>query len=585
MHLRQAMKDKGLEAYIIPSSDPHQSEYPADRWKGRQWVSGFTGSAGTVVVTAESAGLWTDSRYFLQAEAQLADTGIELFRQGEPSTPSIATFLREELTEGDTVGFDGNCFSTAEAERLASDLKGYLLNGKFDLFEIIWTDRPSIPTLPLFEMPETLSGASASEKIDRTRISLAQSNADSFLITALDEVAWVFNLRGTDVSCNPVGIAYGFVSPTEAVLFVDAVKVTDKVREHLTREDIVVRPYELVAEYIAALPSDARLFVDAAKMNTALTAAISAEVAIVRGLSPIALMKSCKNETEQAGFRTAHLKDGVAMTRFFRWLEQQMESGNRVTEMSASAQLTAFRAEQADYIMDSFDTICGYAGHGAIVHYKATQETDAELCSESMLLIDSGAQYADGTTDITRTIALGEPTDAMRKDFTRVLKGMITLSKSKFPVGTRGSQLDILARKALWDAGLNYFHGTGHGVGHCLNVHEGPQSIRMDENPVALEVGMVISNEPALYRTAEYGIRTENLILVREDSKTEFGTFLSFETLTRCFIDTRLVITEMLSARELAWLNRYHEQVYDDLSPLLSPDEAAWLRERTREIN
>ena len=575
--LRGAMRQQKVDAYIIPSSDPHLSEYPADRWKSREWISGFTGSAGTIVVTADKAGLWTDSRYFLQAASQLEGSGIELYKLALPETPSITEFLLHELHAGQAVGLDGQTYSAAEASALANKLsrKEIKLDTSADLIEGIWKDRPAVPGNPIFEMPEALSGASVHEKLDLINNQLRSEGADCLILAALDEIAWTFNIRGTDVTYNP---------EDESVLFIKPEKLTAEITEHLKKEGVTLAEYSMIQRYLSRLPENSRVFVDMNKTNVSLYDAIPGSCTIVEGISPANHLKSIKNETEIKGFQNAVVKDGVALTKFYIWLEKQMAEGAQVTEISAAEKLTALRAEQPQYIMDSFGTICGYAEHGAIVHYSATPETDATLKPEGLLLIDSGAQYLDGTTDITRTIALGEPTEQMKKDFTRVLKGTISLAKSKFPARTRGSQIDILARKALWDSGINYLHGTGHGIGHCLNVHEGPQSIRMEENPVTLKPGMVISDEPAMYRTGEYGIRTENMILVREDSETEFGKFLGFDTLTLCFIDTSLIIIPMLSVREHAWLNKYHQMVYDKISPFLNEEEKAWLKEKTTEI-
>lgn len=584
--LREAMKEKNIDAYIIPSSDPHLSEYPADHWKSREWISGFDGSAGTVVVTAGKAGLWTDSRYFLQAAAQLEGSGIDLYKMALPETPTIENFLLHELQSGQTVGMDGQTYSVADTAKLEKTLsrKEIKLETSYDLIDGIWKDRPAIPGNPLFEMPVELSGKSIQEKLDEINNRLRKEGADCLILAALDEVGWTFNIRGTDVTYNPVVISYAFVSEDESVLFIDPQKITAEAADNLKKEGIKLADYTMIQKYLSRLPETSHVFIDPAKTNISLYNALPKGCTIVEGITPANHLKSVKNETEIKGFRNAVVKDGIALTRFYIWLEQQLAAGNKVTEISASEKLTALRAEQPQYIMDSFETICGYGPHGAIVHYSATPETDAELQPEGLLLIDSGAQYLDGTTDITRTITLGEPSEQMMKDFTRVLKGTISLAKCKFPAGARGSQIDILARKALWDAGINYLHGTGHGIGHCLNVHEGPQSIRMEENPVTLKPGMVISDEPAMYRSGEYGIRTENIIVVRDDSETEFGKFYGFDTLTLCYIDTRLIIVPMLSVRERAWINKYHQMVYELLSPHLNEDEKAWLKEKTTEI-
>lgn len=584
--LREIMKQRKMDAYIIPSSDPHMSEYPADRWKTRQWISGFTGSAGTIVITADKAGLWTDSRYFLQALDQLDGTGIVLYKMALPETPSIPEFLLAELNEGQTVGFDGQCYSIADSNTLETTLKrkGILINSSEDLPGEIWKDRPGIPGGTLFEMPVEYSGKSTSDKIEEIIDSLNKANADCTILSALDEVAWTFNIRGTDVTYNPVVISYAFISEKESVLFIQPQKLTEEAVHRLKNEGVILADYSMILPYLSRLPENSRVFLDPSKTNVALYNALPKGATIIEGISPANHLKSIKNETEIKGFRSAVVKDGTALTRFYIWLEKQMEKGEKVTELSASAKLTSLRAEQPQYIMDSFAAISSYAAHGAVVHYTPTPETDAELKPEGLYLLDSGGQYLDGTTDITRTIALGEPTEQMRKDFTRTLKGMISIAKCKFPDGIRGCLIDVLARKALWDAGINYLHGTCHGIGHCLNVHEGPQSIRMEENPVPLRVGMVMSDEPAMYRTGEYGIRTENIMLIREDSVTEYGRFLTFDTLTLCYIDTRLVISSMLSARELIWLNKYHETVYDLLSPHLTEEEAAWLKNKTKAI-
>lgn len=584
--LRDLMQHSGIDAYIIPSNDPHISEYPAEHWKCREWISGFSGSAGTVIVTESKAGLWTDSRYFLQAEAQLDGTGIDLYRQGLPGTMDMLTFLLSEVKKRGTVGFDGQVYSVSDAEMLGRHLERKQITMKTDrdLVGELWNARPAIPENPVFLLPEEFAGKSVEDKLIAVNNELHRQGADCTILAALDEIAWLFNLRGTDVEYNPVAITYAFVSEEETVLFVNPKKLSEEVVTRLKQEGVLFADYNHVNIYLGKLSSGKRVLVDPKRVNIALFNALPSDVRIVEGVSPIPLMKGVKNETELKGFRNAVVKDGVALVRFLKWLEEEMQAGHAVTEMSASAKLTSLRSEQPLYVMDSFATICGYASHGAIVHYEATPETDAELKPESLLLIDSGAQYFDGTTDITRTIALGTPTEAMMKDYTKVLKGTISLAKCKFPVGTRGSQLDILARKALWDSGLNYLHGTGHGIGHCLNVHEGPQSIRMEENPVALQPGMVISDEPGLYRAGEYGIRIENMILVRSEGCTEFGEFLSFETLTLCPIDTRPIIVPMLSVRERIWLNKYHQEVYEKLSPYLTESEREWLKVKTEEI-
>lgn len=585
--LRSAMKEENVKAYIIPTSDPHMSEYPAACWKYREWISGFTGSAGTIVITDKKAGLWTDSRYFLQAEAQLEETGIDLYKLMLQGTPSIAQFLSMELKEGDTVALNGLTYSVADAQNLESSLKkkGINLNCNLSLIDPIWKDRPCIPDSPIFEMPIELSGKSSEDKLLEINNMLHQAGADCTILSALDEVAWTCNIRGTDVSYNPVAISYAFISNNENVLFINPKKVPAEIADNLKKEGWILADYGKLFDYLAKLPENCRVFIDRGRTNVAIYNALPKSAIIIDGISPANHLKSIKNETEIKGFRSAVVKDGVAMTKFFYWLEKQMEAGEKVTELSAAHKVSEFRSEQALYVMDSFAPISSYGAHGAVVHYSPTPETDTELKPDSLYLLDSGAQYLDGTTDITRTVALcKEPTEQMKKDFTRTLKGTIGIAKCKFPAGIRGCLIDAFARKALWDAGINYLHGTCHGIGHCLNVHEGPQSIRMEENPVILEPGMVMSDEPAMYRTGEYGIRTENMVLIHKDSETEYGTFLGFETLTLCYIDTRLIVVSMLSAREHAWINKYHQQVYEELSPYLNEEEKAWLKEKTAEI-
>ena len=584
--LRAAMKEQNIQAYIIPTTDPHLSEYPAACWKYREWISGFTGSAGTVVVTLDKAGLWTDSRYFLQAEMQLEGTGIDLYKLMLPETPSIPQFLLAELGEGDTVGLNGLTYSLADAQslELALKKKGVALNTDLSLIDPIWEDRPAVPEAQIFEMPVELSGKSSEDKLIEINQMLHKAGADCTVLSALDEVAWTANIRGTDVSYNPVAISYAYVSDKENVLFINPKKVPAEIAEHLKKEGWVLADYGKLFDYLQRLPENIRVFLDRSKTNMAIYNALPKGAEIIDGISPANHLKSIKNETEIKGFRNAVLKDGIALTKFYFWLEKQMAAGEKVTELSASHKLTELRSEQPLYVMDSFASISSYGPHGAVVHYSPTPETDTELKPDNLYLLDSGAQYLDGTTDITRTIALCEPTEQMKKDFTRALKGTIGIAKCKFPAGIRGCLIDAFARKALWDAGINYLHGTCHGIGHCLNVHEGPQSIRMEENPVILEPGMVMSDEPAMYRAGEYGIRTENMVLIRKDSETEFGTFLGFETLTLCYIDTRLVIPSMLSVREHAWLNKYHQQVYETLSPHLTEEEKEWLKEKTAEI-
>jgi Xaa-Pro aminopeptidase len=577
------MEDKGLHAFIIPSTDSHLSEYPALHWASREWISGFTGSAGIVVVTREKAGLWTDSRYFLQAASELDDTGIELFKDGLPQTPGIEEWLASELREGDYVGIDGNVYAAKEAFSLTHKLniKGLYLISDYDPFDTIWHDRPEIPKNPFFVLPGKYTGEPAQKKIARICDAVEKNGAESLLVASLDTIAWIFNIRGNDVKCNPVTVSYAYISRRETVLFIDPKKLSDETSDYLKAEGVTIAEYSKVYDYVSKIKASVCL--DSSKITFSLYNTIPTENRIVDIPSPADLMKSIKNEAEIQGFNNAMERDGVALVRFFMWLEKAVPEGG-VTEIMIPEKLVEYRSLQDNFVGESFDTISGYGPNGAIVHYHVSPESSVEVKPEGFLLVDSGAQYFDGTTDITRTVAVGPLTDQMKKDYTMVLKGHINLATAIYPQGTRGSQLDILARKSMWDNGINYLHGTGHGIGHFLNVHEGPQSIRMNENPTTLQIGMVTSNEPGLYRAGKYGIRTENLILTQHEMTTEFGDFYSFETLTLCPIDTTPVVKDMLTKEEIVWLNEYHKLVYDRLSPLLTEEEKGWLKEKTNEI-
>lgn len=583
--LRQMMREKGIAATIIPSTDPHASEYVADYWKERAWISGFTGSAGTVVVTLDKAGLWTDSRYFLQADQQLTDSGIVLFKEGISSTPTMTAWLAQVLPQQSSVSINPLLFSVSMVESLQNELSnnGLVLRPEYDFIGKIWSNRPPLPADSIYNYAEEFSGQSTQDKIAVIRQEMQKKKVDRFLVTALDEIAWLFNIRGNDVAYVPVAIAYAAIDAKTATLFVNPQKVSLHVADMLSEKGVSVQPYNAVFEYVSHLHVGEKILLDKAKTNYALFQEIPAHCQVVAAQSPVFYLKSIKNEVELNGTREAMIKDGVALTRFFMWLEKEIHSG-KLSELSIDKQLRAFRAEQPLFKDESFGTIAGYKEHGAIVHYSASQESNAMLQPESFLLLDSGAQYLDGTTDITRTVALGPLSDQQKQDFTLVLKGHIALAKAKFPVSTRGSQLDILARKALWDRGMNYGHGTGHGVGHFLSVHEGPQSIRMDENSTTLVPGMVLSNEPGLYRAGEYGIRTENLVTIVESESTEFGTFYQFETLTLCPIDVKAIDFSLLTNEEMTWLNNYHKMVYDRLSPRLSTEEKEWLHHQCKVI-
>ena len=581
--LRKFMEEKGLHAFIIPSTDSHLSEYPASHWASRTWISGFTGSAGTVVVTREKAGLWTDSRYFLQATEQLEGTEIELFKDGLPQVPSIEEWLALELNKGNSVGIDGSVYAAKEAFSLINKLnmKGLHVISDYDPFDSIWNDRPEIPKNLIFTLPEEYTGEPANKKIARINVSVEKAGAESLLVASLDTIAWIFNIRGNDVKCNPVAVCYAYISKKEAVLFIDPKKLTAETTDYLKSEGVAIAEYSKILDYVSKIKSSVCL--DSNKVTFKLYNAIPSDCRILDIPSPADLMKSIKNEAEIQGFNNALERDGVALTHFFMWLEKAVPAGG-VTEIMIPKKLTEYRSQQKNFVGESFDTISGYGPNGAIVHYNVSEESSLDVKPEGFLLVDSGGQYFDGTTDITRTIAVGPLTEQMKKDYTMVLKGHINLATAIYPQGTRGSQLDILARKALWDNGLNYLHGTGHGIGHFLNVHEGPQSIRINENPTTLQIGMVTSNEPGLYRAGQYGIRIENLVLTQHETTTEFGDFYSFKTLTLCPIDKAPIIKKMLTDKEVEWFNLYHKFVYDRLSPLLNEEEKQWLKDKTDEI-
>ncbi len=582
--LRQFMEEKALHAFIIPSTDAHLSEYPASHWASREWISGFTGSAGTIVVTNRKAGLWTDSRYFLQAANELEGTGIQLFKDGVVGTPSIEQWLASELAAGDTVGIDGAVYAAKSAMGLTHKLNihNIRLVSDYDPFAVIWDDRPAIPDNKIFVLPEKYAGEAAHSKIDRIAKAVKTYGAESLLVASLDAIAWIFNIRGNDVKCNPVAVCFAYVSEAETVLFINPDKLTDEVARYLRDEGVIIADYEKVYDYTSRL-KDKAVYIDGNKITFNLYNCIPARCRVIDGLSPADAMKAVKNDVEQDGVRRAMERDGVALVRFLMWLEQAVGK-EKVEEIDIPAKLVEYRSRQENYVGESFDTISGYAANGAIVHYHVSPQSSLDVKPEGLFLIDSGAQYFDGTTDITRTIAMGALTPQMKEDYTLVLKGHIGIATAIYPQGTRGSQIDILARKALWDRGLNYGHGTGHGVGHFLNVHEGPQNIRMDENPATLEIGMITSNEPGMYRAGQYGIRIENLVCTRQEKSTEFGDFYSFETLTLCPIDTTPIVKSLLTDDEVAWFNGYHKMVYDRLSPLLSDDEKKWLKNKTNEI-
>ena len=584
--LREVMRREHLSAFIFPSTDAHQSEYVADHWQGRTWISGFNGSAGTAVVTMKSAALWTDSRYFLAAEEQLKGTEFQLMKLKIEGTPTISEWLAQELQgENAEVGLDGMVNSYHETMGLIADLRksgGITVRTNFDPLGLIWTDRPAIPANPVEIQPMEFAGESVASKISRIRTALRQRHADGMLISALDDIAWTLNLRGTDVHCVPVFVSYLLISSQQVSLYVDSAKINDEVKAYLTENGISLYPYNKVAEGLERY-SEYNILLDGDETSYFLWKTVKCQE-IIAGNSPVPAMKAQKNDREIAGFRQAMLRDGVAMVKFLRWLKPAVEAGGQ-TEISIDGKLTSLRAEQHLFRDISFDTIAGYQAHGAIVHYEATPETDVALKPEGLILIDSGAQYQDGTTDITRTIALGPVTEEMKHVYTLVLKGHIQLELAKFPDGASGTQLDALARECMWREGYNYLHGTGHGVGACLSVHEGPHQIRMEWKPTPLRAGMTVTDEPGLYLSGKFGVRIENTLLIKDYQTTEFGKFLQMESLTLCPIDLTPVDFSMLQPEEIEWLDTYHRDVFEKLSPYLEGEDLEWLREATRPVD
>lgn len=583
--LRSWMKQRGLAAFIVPSTDAHASEYVPRHWASRAWISGFDGSAGTAVITLEAAALWTDSRYFLAAAEQLEGTPFCLMKERVAGTPTIAQWLLQTLPPASRVGLDGWVNTGAEVSALADELAvdGMSLCVDEDPFAALWTDRPALPLSPVEVQPIEYAGEEIEAKVARLRTALSEAGADAMVVTALDEVAWLTNLRGTDVHCNPVFVAYAIVLPDALHLFIDTGKLTESVKSYLAARSVSLHAYTDLLPFLASL-SACRLLLPPSANARLEAAARSAGFDVVEVASPIASMKAVKNEVEVAGFRRAMLRDGVALVRFLRRLRPAVEAGG-MTEMGVDRLLTSLRAEQPLFRDISFDTIAGYADHGAIVHYEATPETDRRLRPEGLLLLDSGAQYQDGTTDITRTLALGPTTPEERHVYTLVLKAHISLARLVFPSGSSGTQLDLAARRPLWQEGYNFGHGTGHGVGSYLNVHEGPHQIRMNWMPAPITAGMTVTNEPGLYLAGRFGVRIENILLAVPHLETEFGTFLRFETLTLCPIDTAPIERELLEPAEIEWLNAYHQRVRQELLPLLD-DEAdrRWLIDATQPL-
>lgn len=579
--LRAEMKKNGIAAVLIPQTDPHQSEYIADHWQVRRWLSGFTGSAGTLVVTLDDALLWTDSRYFLQAAQQLEGTDIKLMKDGLPDTPSIRHYLTHTLTAGTTVGIDGALFNPAETAALRSVLekKGMKLNTSFDVTDSIWSDRPELPDAPLLIHDVKFAGETASAKIAKILADAAEQGADSVFISALDEIAWTLNVRSRDVNCNPVATSFLYLSPAGNTLFIKESKVDAAAAAYLAEANVATAPYDSVYGFLAALPASARVLVDATRTSVRTTDTLGLRA--VTGASPVALLKAVKNSTQISHIRKTMELDGAALVGAFMEIERRMAQHEKLTEMDVADILTHYRSQQPGYFDESFETIAGYGPHGAIVHYTANEASNSTVEPHGLLLIDSGAQYFSGTTDITRTIAMGTPTDEEKHDFTLVMKGHIALATVIFPEGTRGGQLDALARQFLWREGLSYLHGTGHGVGFFLNVHEGPQSIRLNDVPAPLMPGMLTSNEPGLYRTDCHGIRCENLVLCTEAFTTEFGRFFRFETETLFPFDRSLFDLDIMTPQEIDWVNGYHAQVRQRLLPYLTPEQAEWLKAKT----
>ena len=585
--LREVMRRENLDAFIFPSTDPHNSEYVPDRWKGREWISGFNGAAGTAVVTMHSAALWTDSRYFIAAADQLSGTEFQLMKLKIEGTPTISEWLGSELREVSSaqVGVDGMCNSAANVEVLVSDLRregGITVRTNLDPLDIVWTDRPQIPASKVEIQPVELAGETVASKLTRIRKALRDLHADGMLMSALDDVAWTLNLRGTDVHCTPVFVSYLLISTTSATLYINKEKLTPEVEAHLESQGVKMAGYDDVRKGIKEY-AEYNILLDPNETNYTLSRLVDVQE-VIRHKSPIPAMKAIKNEAEIRGYRSAMLKDGIALVKFLRWLKPAVEAGGQ-TEISIDKKLTSLRAEQPLFRDISFDTIAGYGAHGAIVHYEATPETDIPLEPHGLLLLDSGAQYQDGTTDITRTIALGLVSDYEKHIYTLVLKGHIQLEICKFPSGASGTQMDILAREAMWREGLNYLHGTGHGVGSYLSVHEGPHQFRLEWVPAPFLENMTVTDEPGIYLAGQFGVRIENTLLISHYKDTEFGKFLQFESLTLCPIDTTPVVKEELLPEEVAWLNEYHQHVYDVLAPHLDDEgDKEWLRKATMPI-
>lgn len=589
-NIRDLMKEKNIYAYIVPSSDYHQSEYVGDYFKSREFMSGFTGSAGTLIISMDEAGLWTDGRYFIQAEQELKDSGIKLFKMGEEGVPTIEEYLLEKLPKNSTLGFDGRVMSVKEGQSLANKLafKGINIEYKYDLVNDIWEDRCSLPTEKAFLLGTEYSGESFSDKLSRIRAVMKEKKATTHILASLDDIAWLFNIRGRDVKSNPVVLSYAVISIDSVYLFIDKNKIGEDIRAELSKENVQIKGYEEVYEFIKNIDKNEVVLIDTSKVNYAIYNNIPSNVQKIEERNPSILFKSIKNEIELKNIRNSHIKDGVAFTKFMYWLKNNIGK-IEITEISATQKLEEFRREQDKFIEPSFSTIAAYKDHAAMMHYSATEESNYKLEPRDLFLVDSGGQYFDGTTDITRTIALGPIPENVRKDFTNVVRGMIRLSKAKFLYGCRGYNLDILARGPLWEEGVDYKCGTGHGIGFVLNVHEGPNGFRWKvrediDDSCILEEGMVTTNEPGVYVENSHGIRIENEIVVRKAEKNEYGQFMDFEVITFAPIDLDAIDESLILKDEKVYLNNYHKQVYDKISPYLNEEEKQWLKTYTREI-
>ncbi|HUH18501.1 aminopeptidase P family protein [Albibacterium sp.] len=583
--LREKMRNENIDAYIITMADPHISEYLPDRYKNIEWISNFTGSAGTLVITANFAGLWTDSRYFVQATDQLNDSGFQLVKLKTQGAAEYITWLSKDLSAGNTLAFDGKLTSISVAKQLISALKpkGINIRTNTDLIETIWTDRPSLPNGSAYLLDKNITGKSISEKIREVQEILSQRGASFHLISSLDDISWIFNIRGEDIKCNPVVLSFALFTLDGVQLFIDSKKLNSEAITELENAKISIHPYEEIENAIRYIPANASIFIDPKRNCYSYYALIPSSCNKIEDTNPSTFLKSIKNETELAHTRETMIRDGIALSRFFYWLEQNLGKIT-ISEITVAEKLKEYRAEQKDFVGESFDTIAGYKEHGALPHYKATPDSNVNLELDGLLLIDSGGQYITGTTDITRVISLGNLTDDQKKDYTLVLKAMIEGSTTVFPVGTRGYQIDAITRKPLWDEYRNYGHGTGHGVGFFLNVHEGPHVFNASNTDIAIEPHTITSIEPGLYREGYYGIRIENLVASCLGKGSDFGQFMTFETLTMCYIETSIIDKELLEKRHINWLNQYHSEVFNKLSPFLNEDEKAWLASKTLSI-